>query len=311
MSDVVVSGSVVGMPDVWRNRFPVSRTFIELLTTYSSTPLGIAWTDPEGRFSVVSTNHSPDIPYESLYLVFSHNSTGERYVPDPRFTFGGMTPVLGFTDEHFELGKIKVPWVAKPRVIAGWDGREFTYPWDFVRSLITSTRGLIMGMGLRGSLQLVRALPHAAFLQAMEHNDLLFSVLERESKRTNKAKVSFDPISGKARQPLTEMLANAIVPALGLNPMKVRNSKDAFLKALEYFSDIRFNNALLPSFNSSGLESAVRMVFGGRSPLFYGFDGRASFCGLVFAAAALDAGLEINVTFATVGAAHVTIINIS
>lgn len=313
MSDVVVSGSIVGMPDVWGNRFPVSRTFVELLTTYSKAPLGVAWTDPLlARFSVVSANHSPDIPLTSLYLRLTRNATGIPYIPNPTLEFGNMNRVLRDPIEHFQLIKtIETPWdPAQPQVIAVWNGREFRYPWDFVRSLITSIRGLIIGTGLNGSLQLIR-LPSAPYLRVMERNDPLFSVLERESKRTNAAKASFDPISGKARQPLTEMLAKAIVPALRLNLMKVRNSKDAFLQALEYFSDIRFNNWLLPSFDSPRLESAVGMVFGGRFPQFYGFEGRASFCGLVFAAAAVDAGLKISVTFAPVGAAHTTIIDIS
>lgn len=309
MSDVFVSGSIVGVPDAWGNRFPVSRTLVELLTTYSSTPLGAARTDLEGNFSIVSSNHSPSIPVESLYLQLENDLTRETYVPNPTLTFG-MKPILLSTDVHFELKRIEPPWIAKPQVIALWNGREFRYPSDFVRNLIPEVRGIGIGMGSSGSLQLMR-LPYATFHQAMDHNDPFFSALERESKRTNTAKVSIDPISGKTRPPLTEMLANAIVPALGLNHAKVRNSKDAFLRALEYFSDIRFNKWFLPSFQNYGLESAVGMVFGGPSPQFFGFEGWASFCGLVFAAAAVDAGLKIAVTFHTVGYAHITIIDVS
>lgn len=311
MSHVVIGGSIVAGPDVWGNRFPVSRTFVELLTTSSYTPLGITWTDYLGRFSVVSANHSPGIPLTSLYLRLTRDATGIPYVPNPTLEFGTMNRVLRDPTEHFQLKTIETPWdPERPRVIAVWNGREFRYPWEFVRSLVTSIRGLGMGTGLNGSLQLIR-LPDAPFLRVMEQNDPLFSVVERESKRTNTIKVSINPILSKTRQSLTERLAKAIAPALRLNPVKIRNSKDVFLTALEHFSDIRFNNWLLPSFNNSGLESAVGRVFGGPFPQFYGFEGRASFCSLVFAAAALDAGLKIRVTFATVGAAHITIIDVS
>ncbi len=286
--NLVVRGKIVSMPDVWGNRFPVSETTVELFTSYGSMALlGATQTAPDAMFSVVSANHSPVIPDKTLFLEFRNNKT--LLTHNPKVIFDVINPVLRSVDKHFELKTIEVPWSTEPPVIARWKGRPFKYPVDFVRGLIT-------GIGSNGSFELVRSL-HAPWLQDMDDNDRLFSVLERESKETNTG------ITGK--------LAKEIVPALGLNPANVRNPKGAFRLALERFSDIRFNKWLLPYFKGSELATAVQRVFGGPVPTFLGFEGRASFCGVVFAAAALEGGLKLSVTFGRVGAEHITSIALS
>jgi hypothetical protein len=287
--NLVVSGRIFGMPDLWGNRFPVSETVVvELLTSHGSmASLGSTQTAPDATFSVVSNNHSPDIPDNTLFLAFRNRATGLPY--DPIINFSFVKPLVRGADKHLLLKAVNTPWSASPPVIARWKGRPFKYPAHFAQSLTA-------GIRLNDLFEIIwsgNALPPHDF----DEIDRLLSVLERESKGANTG--------------ITKRLAKEIVPVLNLNPMKILSPKDAFRLALERLSDIRFNIWRLPDLQGKELAKAVGRAFGVSSLSLFGLEGRAAFCGIIFAAARLEAGSKISVSFGSVGGDHVTSVVIS
>lgn len=318
--NLALRGRIVGMPDIWGNTFPVSTTDIELLTSHwpyislvskTANPpkklsLSTTMTRFGGIFEINVYPYSPLIPYSTLFFEFKNGATGSKYTsrvafdmfPDYTYRLPGRLGV----NREFELNDIQTPWRTETPEIAGWKGRRFKYPADLANVLKADldAKGEFeikrTILGLREGFELREAAGLATVSDYAEI-DRIFRVLERESK---------GPKSGVAGK-----LANEILPLFKINRLKMRSAADALRAMLDHCAGTRINARNAPEFGRRQLGAAVQRAFGGGRPSFSGLQGRAAFCGIVFAAAALESGSTITATSSAAWSEHTTRIVIS
>lgn len=276
--DVVVDGILVGMPDAYGNRMPISNATIDLFTSdqtfvmISQKRTGLlaqAVTDQVGHFQLQSRNHPAIVPDNSLYFTVTEPRNGaitQRL--GTQLTLG--RPIFMPGQKRFDLDKLQVNWSAKAPDLCSWNSRPFRYPADFAATLKA-------GMGQPGSIELIRSDPDPAL-------DQILATFESES------------LAGDTG--LVEDYAKKIQSILKFDPSKIHSARDLFKLTLQRSADIRFNSVTIKGFRGAELATAAGSIFGTGLPGFLGFEGRVAFCTTVFAANAVLAGQGVRVTSA-------------
>ena len=290
---VVAEGKAVCMPDAWGNRFPVSETVVELVTSdkqYISLMrkqvLGVDRTLNDGSFAVVASNYPAIVPYTSLSLELTNAATLSIF--KPQTYIGSVVQPQYLGSVHFELGMIQTPWAADLPVIATVNGKKFKYPADLARKLAIEANPF----GAGTTIELARSFDGQP--DPDPDTEALFASLARAA--------------GSSTPDGTAKYADELAKLLKLDLTKIRSPKDAYHMALEHYSNTKFNVLDSPVFGPVFLSRAAKSVFGGPEPMFFRFEGRAAFLAFAFAAYATSSGRSLQVSFADVGPDRVTTI---
>ncbi len=296
---VVIHGKAVCMPDHWGNTFAVPESWVILHTSNPShtlnqvktTKIAFDSTLLDGGFSIVSTNHPSYIKNDTLYLEIINKATNQSY--NPRLHHIGLRkkPLVAGNTFNYEVGVIQTPWSADQPAVCSFNSRKFKYPADFAR-VLAAHAGPARS---HASLELSRFTGGQP--DSYPEYDNLFTALERESN--------------KGSTVITSKFAKELIPVLGLSLHKVRSSKDVFRMALERCSNTRFNTLEMADFKGPQLGTAVWKAFGGSKATFLGFEGRAAIIALLYAAGAVESGLQVHTSFRTAGDNHIASIDIS
>lgn len=301
-ANFIFSGTVVTVPDVWGNQFPVSETLVELQTSdtnfisirnvFHQGPLTIgAELTGEGFFRITSHRHPRIIPLNSLALRMTNTATGGVYDHKINWQFFQPEYLAIFNQVMYDLGKIQAPFPNDLQPVASVNGVQCKYPADFA-SRLASVAGPFRWTG---TIELMRS--DLGSPDPAPNIDDLFFALESVSNGT--------PAN------ITPVLAGLLAKILKINLTKIQYSTDVFLAALKHYSNTRFNTLNITDFRSAELEKAAQQAFKVAGHLnFFGFKGRAAFCALLFIAGRVAYGQHISVSTMEVGPNWVTTIQV-
>ena len=295
--DLSVHGRLLGMPDVYGNRFPPPETTVEFRTSdahYISIMrknlFGTEKTTPAGTFFITSIDHPKIIDFSTYYLDLTNSATGQKHRHNILLAYNKLEPALG--GSQINAGEIQVPWNSGAPVIAKVNGREFKYPTDVARLLLQQFRA--------GNSSIQAELRFSEVGKPAPDTDLdsLFAVIDAESKKTGS--------SAKASKFL-----NLVAKQFAINLLKVLKPLDIVLLVLDKCSNPRYNTRDIRDFASLRLDLAVKEAFGVRSsPFFLGLVGRSAFALVLFCVGSILRGQKITVGTFDTASEHITSVSV-